>query len=1100
MAGIPVTGTLTPDGSFSVVDVAHVANAESATVAHSYADSVAESRATAVAVTRVAHVATVTALRAATTLPEDCGGRAHLTCHTTAGWGGGPLYWGAYGTDDNGTIFCVTGRTDGAWRRSDAINVCSFGAVGDYNHVAETGVDSTAAILACRAWSVQDPKNRPVIFPSGTYCFAGSFELYSEITLTSDGMALIWRPTNTGGHMFATSSTAYQCANSNISKLWLSGGASAGESIFNIVAMLAGGHWDVQMTGGFTYGIRSIQGGILDPNYRGAIQCMTMRLDGYRRTQTPGNRVPANFFYMSGPYCNGNDMWINASVLTGVAVYIHSNGGGGYSRWSGNTEACLRSFDLQGVSDHEFVRWFDEASTNPSLVDSCIAFRYTQGSSEITFTATAPHMEGHLGSCTFADAPLSLNKRVYPPPILGGRNLDELNITTDNFGISRFDAATAYPGQVDPAENLALNGDFSRWTATSGQSPLAHWYYYYTAEKCGVGCTDTTQTLEADNCALLKPDARAGGDKFFFNLPLIETVPAALLGCPVIVSLKIKEKTETGSHLFSHLIIQSGLAGGSGVPLGPISVENGFILQSFRQCISQEHIDHGLHLGISGISSSEWYISEVQAHIAWALPRSYHRAGRRFGFQLGELESSGSTVTWVDSVPTSPTNTLLYSWFGTGADWLSGDRALLRSPVTADNHGRSMTLTGWEYSGSTWVPQYVVASSDAQAYADFTLQETDPPYAQGRFFVNSEGVPCVQMSPSVTAQLPEEVLVRVKTDDGALADGTVVYASGGQGNNLLVKKLATGLTQLSSKLIGLTTEAVTDTGRATSFGLVHGLNTLAHPAGTCLYTSGTAGALTSTMPPGDVDGAAVCLVTRQHQNDGTVFVHPRTLDRLSGTTANRPVSPRKGTLYWDETLNSIVVWTGAAWALAIPAGYTDLLGTFDSSTATADLTYEAYRDTPLRMPWLHRSQDDAISLHYQMPHNWTLTAVEPHVHIIQGAATGGDLVLDGRLAWSRSGVSNLPAWASWTPFRVKTTLSATQWTHTMISLGTFTPPAGALYPSASLHVWLRRPGSADAEDTYDGDKVGGPTTAANIGLEYVDCHVQVQGFGTVTAT
>src|SRR5512133_376969 len=337
MTGIPITGTLTPDGSFAVVDVAHVSGAESATVSRAYADSTADSHANAVAAVRVAHVANVETLRLATTLPEGCGGKAQLACHTTAGFGGGPIYWGAYGTDDNGTIFCVTGRADGAWHRSDPITACSFGAVSNYNHVAETGVDSTAAILACRAWSIQSPKNRPVIFPSGTYCFSGTFELYSEVTITSDGLALIWRPSGTGGSVLVTSSAdGAGCGNSNISKIWFSGGAAAGTAIVDVVAPLGGGSWDIHMTGGFTYGIRAVQGGILDPYFRGAIQCMTMRLDGYRRTSTPGYRVPDNFFYMLGPYCNGNEIWVNASCLAGTAVYVHSNGGGAYTKFSGN--------------------------------------------------------------------------------------------------------------------------------------------------------------------------------------------------------------------------------------------------------------------------------------------------------------------------------------------------------------------------------------------------------------------------------------------------------------------------------------------------------------------------------------------------------------------------------------------------------------------------------------------------------------------------------------------------------------------------------------------------------------------------------------------
>ena len=1101
MAGIPITGTLTPDGSFAVVDVTHVNGAESAAASHAYAEGYADN----IGAERVTHVATVAALKADPTLPARSGGVAYLDGYFVKGFGASELDWDAASTQtaNDITIFQITGVATGRWRRRNhRISVEDAGAVPDWDVLASTGTDSTDAFLRMREWVALDPVTRPFLLgeswgdcavSGGRYAGSGHYYVTSTITVIS-GMTIrgisqttsrIWF-NGPGLDLFEIKDAGPAGATAIVMKDFsINGGANCGRSAIKLTAcILSTFELDLNIRGGFTYGWYCNEPDIANG---GGVQWGKFSI--LSTNSWWGLYAPANLIYHIG-YFNAVDVYAHAAGCTGYGLYLKSNyPGQNYFDLHGSTQACHIGLYLED-SAYTIVRGFYEESNglpsefvnceNISVVDSGFPALNLTGVKGTKFERCGGAAT-EISDCAYNDS--------------NGRfRIVSATASNSHYG-KGFGIYANYPasfGSSDPA-NLALGGDLERWTDDGSVSPTFGCPFlnypwsgnWHKAKKCGVGFADTTRTAHTSHCALIAPVTTTWGVAALVT----QSLPAHLIGARLSVSFKAKRAS--GASNMSMLL---GLE--TDVPIGTVTlidaVENGFTLFGATVILTSAICAGPIILKLSG--TDPWYLSEFQFCLSDNVPRGFSRC-----FELpertGALDAEGRLTFWADSIPTGTADPM----FGNsviGKPYIAGDRALLRSPITADNHGRSMTLTGWEYSGSAWVPQYVVASSDAQAYADFALQETDPPYAQGRFFVNSEGVPCVQMSPSVTAQLPEEVLVRIKTDDGALADGTVVYASGGQGNNLLVKKLASGLTQLSSKLIGLTTETITNTGRATSFGLVHGLDTLAYPAGTCLYTSGTAGVLTSTMPPGDVDGAAVCLVTYQHQTQGTVFVHPRTLDRLSGTTANRPVSPRKGTLYWDETVNSLMIWTGAAWALAIPAGYTDVSGTFDASTATADLTYEAFSDTPVRMPWLHRSQDDALSLHYQMPHNWTLTAVEPHVHIIQGAVTGGDLVLDGRLAWSRKSNLDLPAWANWTPFRVVTTLTATQWQSFAVSLGSFTPPAGALGPSAVLHVWLRRPGSSDSADTYEGDKVGGPTAAANVGLEYADCHVQVQGFGT----
>jgi hypothetical protein len=84
-------------------------------------------------------------------------------------------------------------------------------------------------------------------------------------------------------------------------------------------------------------------------------------------------------------------------------------------------------------------------------------------------------------------------------------------------------------------------------------------------------------------------------------------------------------------------------------------------------------------------------------------------------------------------------------------------------------------------------------------------------------------------------------------------------------------------------------------------------------------------------------------------------------------------------------------------------------------------------------------------------------------------------------------------------FSVAAPLTAVgQWTPQTISLGTFIPPVNARYPSAMLHMYFQRRGASDPADTYHGDKTGGGSAAANLGIEFISAHIRRTGFGTVT--
>jgi len=333
-----------------------------------------------------------------------------------------------------------------------------------------------------------------------------------------------------------------------------------------------------------------------------------------------------------------------------------------------------------------------------------------------------------------------------------------------------------------------------------------------------------------------------------------------------------------------------------------------------------------------------------------------------------------------------------------------------------------------------------------------------------------------------------------------MTNGAPVYLYGSNTQRIDVRLAAND--GVAGSVFGLLTEAATshELGRVTKFGEVHDLNTNAYPEGTVLYTSDTPGAWSSTPVPGDKSGSRLGIVTIQHPNAGAIFVDVIPIPRIAGTTANRPTTPRLGELYFDTTINCEVVWNGTAWQLPIRPGYTDVFCDVEQAAATGALTRENYRDTGVPLYWWHRSQDDTMYVKQQMPHDWDLGAVEPHLHLIPAGGTTGNAVFSGAVAWSRIGALGLPILSGWTPFSVTVALSSVtangEWLPTAVSLGSFTPPAAAQGPSAFLHVRVTRPGSSNALDTYDGDKPGAGTAAANIALEGLDYHVRLTGLNT----
>lgn len=142
------------------------------------------------------------------------------------------------------------------------------------------------------------------------------------------------------------------------------------------------------------------------------------------------------------------------------------------------------------------------------------------------------------------------------------------------------------------------------------------------------------------------------------------------------------------------------------------------------------------------------------------------------------------------------------------------------------------------------------------------------------------------------------------TTGSTITNGTPVRLTSGGGQNVFIAR-DTGV----GLIVGVATEDIANnaTGRVTTFGEVHDLNTAAFNDGDSLYASST-GTLTTSLT-----SSFVGVVAAAHASDGVLHVSPDRRVVGNGTTAQRPTTRVIGFLYYDSTLGIPVFWNGAAW-------------------------------------------------------------------------------------------------------------------------------------------------------------------------------------------
>ena len=158
----------------------------------------------------------------------------------------------------------------------------------------------------------------------------------------------------------------------------------------------------------------------------------------------------------------------------------------------------------------------------------------------------------------------------------------------------------------------------------------------------------------------------------------------------------------------------------------------------------------------------------------------------------------------------------------------------------------------------------------------------------------------------------------VKNDSGvSLTKGTVVYTSGADGTNILIKKAQANSETASAQVLGITESdmAINATGYVVTSGLVTNIDTsTSSAAGDPVWLSGsTAGGLVygiSNKPVAPNHLVYLGVVTRKNANTGEVFVHVNNgweLDELHNVSAASPSSgdflKYNGTLWVNDPID-----------------------------------------------------------------------------------------------------------------------------------------------------------------------------------------------------
>lgn len=147
-----------------------------------------------------------------------------------------------------------------------------------------------------------------------------------------------------------------------------------------------------------------------------------------------------------------------------------------------------------------------------------------------------------------------------------------------------------------------------------------------------------------------------------------------------------------------------------------------------------------------------------------------------------------------------------------------------------------------------------------------------------------------------------EVIKYVKNNQGAdILNGKVVYVSGGQGKNVLVKLATTTDQDIAQRAFAVATQNISTFGFVCTYGAVRGINTSAFAEGDRLYLS-TNGNVTNVEPVAPTPKIFIGICTYSHAINGEIDVQIRPIARLSKLSdVHSPTNATGNVLKWNDT-------------------------------------------------------------------------------------------------------------------------------------------------------------------------------------------------------